>query len=253
MDRQGMAGSRNGTGATLLLAGAVSLLALPSAVLALSSRYEALPDGNIAIETIIPGKIDPRLARSVSVRALAHGSLFRFTPAKPPSQPGREVTIAVLSSGIAHSILVRATPTQASAEPVTATPPTIAPMAYNLGVARGYKGFAPSIAARSEIDKVEMPDLASFDARGDSKAAGRPAGRLQPRIELDERASAGRAPRTFAGDGEQTVDVGGSYRVGRNLNVTAGVRYSQERDRLRPLEQGRQEGQAVYVGTQFRF
>jgi hypothetical protein len=31
------------------------------------------------------------------------------------------------------------------------------------------------------------------------------------------------------------------------------VRYSQERERLRPLTDGKQDSQAVYVGTQFRF
>jgi hypothetical protein len=253
MSSNSNAGQLGGTRTSLLLAGAVGLLALPSAVLALSSRFEALPEGNSAIQTIVTGRIDPRLARSISVRALANGSLFRFTPAKQAALPGREVTIAVLNSGFSHSILVRApVGAVASAEQVSAAPSAIAPMAYNLGVARGYKGFAPSAPRSNPIPRAALPDLASFDARG-SNTSGGTAGRLQPRIELDERANAGRAPRTLAGDGEQTVDVGGSYRVGRNLNVTAGVRYSQERDRLRPLENGRQDGQAVYVGTQFRF
>ena len=39
----------------------------------------------------------------------------------------------------------------------------------------------------------------------------------------------------------------------RNLDVTAGVRYSQDRDRIAPLTDAEQDGQAVYVGTQFRF
>jgi opacity protein-like surface antigen len=71
---------------------------------------------------------------------------------------------------------------------------------------------------------------------------------------VDEKQAAGRAPRTFAGEGEDQVDVGGSYRLTRNLNVTAGVRYSQQdRERLHPLTDGKQDNQAVYVGTQFRF
>jgi hypothetical protein len=54
-------------------------------------------------------------------------------------------------------------------------------------------------------------------------------------------------------DSEDTVDVGGSLRVSRNLDVTAGVRYSQELERLRPITDGKQDNQAVYVGTQYRF
>ena len=53
---------------------------------------------------------------------------------------------------------------------------------------------------------------------------------------------------------DQTVDLEGSYRLTRNLDVTAGVRYSQDRSRLTTLvEPAKQDSQAVYIGTQFRF
>ena len=242
---------RGGATASVLLAGAVALLALPSAVLAFSSRFSELPPSALAdsgIETVIPARLDPRLARSISVRALAHGAPFRFTPASTSSRADREVTVAVrLDAVSSRSILVRAP--LAGGEPV-ASPLRIAPMAYNLGVSRGYKSFAPAAVVPSALGRSEMPDLASFNAKPGAKGGE---AKFSPRIALDERANAGRAPRTFEGDGEQTVDVGGAYRVGRNLNVTAGVRYSQERDRLAPLVDGKQDGQAVYVGTQFRF
>lgn len=251
MIRSGEPTKRGGIAASLLLGGAVGLLALPSAVLAFSSRFDAMPVSPIArseVETITPSALDPRLARSISVRALVRGAPFRFTPAATPSRSDREVTVAVrLDALSSRSILVRAP--LAGGEPVS-SPLRIAPMAYNLGVSRGYKGFASSAVAPSALGRVEMPDLATFNAKPGAKA-GSP--KFSPRIALDERANAGRSPRTFEGDGEQTVDVGGSYRVGRNLNVTAGVRYSQERDRLAPLVDGKQDGQAVYVGTQFRF
>jgi len=41
--------------------------------------------------------------------------------------------------------------------------------------------------------------------------------------------------------------------VTRNVAVTAGVRYSSERDRIAPLTDTTQDSQAVYVGTRFRF
>ena len=50
----------------------------------------------------------------------------------------------------------------------------------------------------------------------------------------------------------QEVELGGSYRVSKNLDVTAGVRYSSD-DRLGPLTNEQRDNQAVYVGTQFRF
>ena len=56
-----------------------------------------------------------------------------------------------------------------------------------------------------------------------------------------------------AQDRQDRVDVGGSYRVTEHLDVTAGVRYAEDRERLLPLTDGKQDGQAVYVGTQIRF
>jgi hypothetical protein len=238
--------SLSGNSAPLLLAAAVGLLALPSAVLAFSSRFDDAPvERGVEVEDVTVGRIDPRLARSISVRALARGEMFRFTPATLPTGAGREITVAVLSSSMARSILVRA-PTP-GVEPDPAPPELqIAPMAYNLGVARGYKGFAPSSVNRT-YRPIGLPDLGGYDIKGSAPADSR----FAPRIELDDQARTGRAPRTFE-EGQQTVDLGGSYRVGRNINVTAGVRYSQDRDRL-PAEERQQDGQAVYVGTQFRF
>jgi hypothetical protein len=126
----------------------------------------------------------------------------------------------------------------------------IAPTAYSLGATRGYRSFAHSAAPAPapQFRPVEMPDLAAFQPK---EPAGRPS-RFSPRLELDERQKTGRSPRTFE-QSDQTVGVGGAYRVSRNLDVTAGVRVTSDRDRLLPLTDGKQDNQAVYVGTQFRF
>jgi hypothetical protein len=39
----------------------------------------------------------------------------------------------------------------------------------------------------------------------------------------------------------------------RNLDVTGGVRYKIQEDRLQPLADNRRDSQAVYIGTAFRF
>ncbi|MFN3510175.1 MAG: hypothetical protein ACK4ZA_02340, partial [Tsuneonella troitsensis] len=105
---------------------------------------------------------------------------------------------------------------------------------------------APSI----DLKQIEMPDLASFRPREGVKETP---GRLQPRLALESERRTGRSDRTLEGAGEQAVDLGAGYRLSRNLNVTAGVRLSQERDRLAPLTDAVRDDQAVYVGTQFRF
>jgi len=118
-------------------------------------------------------------------------------------------------------------------------------------MARGYRSFAQPLTQPTELRKIDMPDLSTFKS-GTSDSSSKPS-RFSARVALEENGNTGRAPRTFEAVNAQHFDVGGSYRVARNLDVTAGVRYSQERDRLAPLTDGTQDSQAVYVGTQFRF
>lgn len=238
---------RSNAAAALLLAGVVTVLALPSAVLALSVGIAptlSAPAAERSNDGFQPARVDPRLARSISVRALGQGQTFRFTPGAAPSGLDRSVTVAVRVDG-------------ATARPVRGGLATsdhggfgIAPTAYSLGVSRGYKGFAQNGSLGVEVRKAELPDLASFKP---SPGAQSTPSRFTPRIALDGREPAGRSPRTLQGQTEEVVDLGGSYRLTRNINVTAGVRSTSERDRLAPLSDGRKDNQAVYVGTQFKF
>ncbi|HNN56780.1 MAG TPA: hypothetical protein PKG84_10600, partial [Novosphingobium sp.] len=95
----GQNGAKRITGSSsVLLTGAVALLALPSAVLAFSSRFDALQAQDKAEEAqsgFVPAMVDPRLARSITVRALSKGRLFRFTPAATTSRMDRSLTVAV--------------------------------------------------------------------------------------------------------------------------------------------------------------
>jgi hypothetical protein len=154
----------------------------------------------------------------------------------------------------AHLVTVRSALAAAAKDESAGSSIRVAPTRYNLGVARGYQSFAntPDLASglSKDLNSAAIPDLSDFAPAPDAK--GKPS-RFAARIALQEQEKTGRAPRTLESLSNQTVDVGGSYRVTRNLDVTAGVRYSQDRDRLTPLTNGKQDSQAVYVGTQFRF
>ena len=231
----------------MLLSGAVCLLALPSAVLAFSSSFEPRVAKASGAESLQASRLSARLAPALSVLSLGKGQMFRFTPAGNANRPNRSVTVAVrVDPLIVQGILIR------SAHPAIAPgamPLQIAPTAFNLGVSRGYHSFAQAIVPVGEGRKADTPELAQIGA---APAGKDDPSRFSPHILLDEKQATGRAPRTFSGSEDQ-VDLGGSYRLGRNIDVTAGVRYSQERDRLRPLTDGKNDSQAVYVGTQFRF
>lgn len=244
-------GNRGGMAAGFLLAGAVCLLALPSAVLAFTSGFEpkiVKPENPEPGSDFRPSKLSARLAPALPLSSLGKGRMFHFTPAGTANRPSRSVTVAVRVDPLAvRGILVRA------ANPDTAAPGVaplqIAPTAFNLGVSRGYHSFAQGIVTPAEARSPDTPDLAKIGlAPGGIDGPSR----FSPRIVLDQKQEKGSAPRTFAGS-EDRVDLGGSYRLGSNIDVTAGVRYSQERDRLRPLTDGKKDSQAVYLGTQFRF
>lgn len=244
----------------------LGMVAAPALGSALTGGFASAPVSLSArggIGSFTPASVDPKLVSEITAqiqgRTPGHGRLFRFTPAGMDNRPDRAVTVAVRVNGIgAQDFVVRAAlPAGVSAPGVA--PVRIAPMVYNLGLARGYQSFAATPgtsreSARLDLQRLEMPDLRSI-GRKDSFAtstASAPS-RLAPRIELDTRDHVGHTPRTFESQNDYQVELGGSYRLTRNLDVTAGVRYSPERDRLRPLTDGKKDSQAVYVGTQFRF
>lgn len=244
---------RNGGTSAMLIAVAVGILALPSAVLAFTSGDAGGSDtlaADVASGAFVASQVDPRLARSITVRALSKGRLFRFTPAATPSRfDNAIITVAVRLPSSGRGIAVRS----GGGSVDSAGGLRIASTAYSLGASRSNRGLGmASGLSAADPRRGELPDLAAYRIKPTGEA-GDPS-RFAPRLVLDEREKTGRSPRTFE-QANQTVDLGGSYRVTRNLNVTAGVRYKTERDRLVPITDGTtaQENQAVYVGTQFRF
>lgn len=236
----------------LALCGALAL-GLPSAGLALvgdgTKARGATSFESIGLGMFTPASVDPALAARVAGKARARG--IHFTPASAlPVSGKRTVTIAVrVDDGAARAISVRKV-----AEAVPGRGIGLAGLdasRFQLGSARGYKSFARTVDLSSKVQNLSLPDLAQFEPSR-PKAEDKPS-RLQPRIELEDREIAGRSPNTLDSIGAQTVGVGGTFRLSPNLNVTAGVRYSQERERLDPLTNSVQDSQAVYVGTQIKF
>ncbi|MBM3594511.1 MAG: hypothetical protein FJX31_01650 [Alphaproteobacteria bacterium] len=233
-----------------MLAGAVGLLALPSALLAFTARFE--PGESAAGQDSGAAVLDPAAqvagySRSFPASSLARGTLYPLTPASSPTRPDRSVTVAVrVDAATARALTVMAP--RITREQGERPEARISPTAFSLGVSRGYANFAQGLARKDDPQSSVIVDPGRFSIANSLRDA-----RFNPRIVLDETVPAGRAPRTFTGDGNDQVNFGGSYRLTRNIDVTAGVRYSQERERLIPPADGKQDNQAVYVGTQFRF
>jgi hypothetical protein len=234
------------------LSGALAL-AVPTAGLALAGQLAPARTASsleaLGLGTFTPASVDPELAARVADKARARG--VHFTPASAPPITGkRTVTVAVrVDDDTARAVSVL--------KALEAVPGRGTGLAgfdsskFQLGAARGYKSFTRTVDLSANVQNLALPDLAQFEptrAKADSKPS-----RLQPRIEFSDREIAGRSPNTLDSTAQQTVGVGGSFRLSPNLNVTAGVRYSQERERLDPLTNSVQDSQAVYVGTQIKF
>ena len=190
-----------------------------------------------------PAAADPRLA-AVFARGGMDTSGFRFTPADT-RHPYRAVTVAVRARTNRAE-----TPTRTATSGAAAV--GLAPIAYNLGVAVGWRRFGIA----GDVRRVDMAGQPGGREAADvtvSYNGNRVSGRVKAAADRPfAPISSGVAPR-IEGDRGYSLDLGGSYRVTRNFDVTAGLRYRTERDRLVRLDDERRKSQAVYVGTAFRF
>lgn len=125
---------------------------------------------------------------------------------------------------------------------------TLQPIAYNLGVSVGWKRFAIS-GDLSKLDLAGQPGSREAVDLGVSYTGKRASGRIKAATERPLE----NTPRLIAADPSYSIDVGGSYSLTRNLDLTAGVRYKSEENRLPQLTDNRRDSQAVYVGTAIRF
>ncbi|HWK37213.1 hypothetical protein [Sphingomonas sp.] len=194
----------------------------------------------LGIGSFTPASADPRLA-AVLARAGVSDSSFRFTPSGANQAESRAVTVAVRARTNRPAVTADRLPNPSS-------PVALTPLAYNLGVAVGWKRFALS-GDLSKVDLAGQPGSRESSEVGVSYTGKAFSGRVK--------AAADRPlpnqPRLVTDQPSYSIDVGGSYRLTRNLDVTAGVRYKSERDRLPQLNDDRRDSQSVYVGTALRF
>lgn len=246
----GRISSKRGGLTAPVVAAALVLAGVPTASFAIDA-LGSVERPSLSGYTFTPASIDPTLAKFVAERATGSNRLMRFTPAGVAERGSRAVTVAVrVDEETAQAISVRSAVATAREQMAASSPVRIAPVRYNLGLSRGYQSFAQPTELSRKLSDAAIPDLSSF--RPSAGVKEEPS-RFGARIALEQEEKSGSAPRTHDALGDQTLDVAGSYRLTRNLDVTAGVRYSQDRDRLAPLADPAQDSQAVYVGTQFRF
>jgi len=189
-----------------------------------------------------PAAADPRLA-AVFARGGLDTSGFSFTPSDS-RHSSRAVTVAVRARS-SQLALAAERSASASAAPATVS---LTPVAYNLGVAVGWRRFAVS-GDMTRVDLAGLPGSREGVDVGVSYSGKRLSGQVRA---ATDRPLTG-TPRLIEQGPVYSVDAAASYRLTHNLDVTAGVRYKSERDRLQKLSDERLDSQSVYVGTAFRF
>ena len=190
-----------------------------------------------------PAVADPGLAAELARRGF-NGNSFRFTPsATSATKNGGAVRVAVRAKAATPAQAMRSV-AEASASPVTAVTPT----AYNIGVSVGWRGLALS-GDVAEVKGGPVPGSRRNAEVGVSYSVKRFTGRVEAGVDKNDTAAARITPL----DSSYSVGAAASYQIARNLDVTGGVRYKIQRDRLEPLADQRRDSQAVYVGTAFRF
>ena len=131
---------------------------------------------------------------------------------------------------------------------VNAPSTSIMPVAYNLGVALGWKRFAFS----GDVEKVDLGTIGgreSVDLGVSYRIKN-----FTTRVVVGGDRATPNTPKALAGDAGVSVGMSGSYSLTRNIDVTAGLKFRAERDRLGPVAADtRRDSQAVYIGTAFKF
>lgn len=185
-----------------------------------------------------PATTDPKLAAALAQRGLS-ASDFKFTPAAPKGRPS-QIRVAVRARAVAPEAKGDATPaigalTQAS---------------YNLGMSVGWRRFAVT----GDVAKTAGNGLVAGGREsavvGVNYSLGK---RVTARVAAGaERSDATRAP-ALGKEEAYSLDVGGAYKLTRNIALTGGVRYRIDEERTPALKDNRRDSQAVYVGTAFKF
>lgn len=222
---------------------ALSLILTPALAASNQAGKKSRPALSLRAGTFTPAVADPRLAAELARRGVQANS-FRFTPAPTSVNRSQSIRVAIRARAASPAAATVRRAVDVSATPVTAITPTV----YNLGASVGWKRFALS----GDVDAVKggaLPGGRKAAEVGVSYSGNRFTARAEAGVAKADPAT----PRIIAEDESYTVGVGGSYRIARNLDVTGGVRYKIQRDRLEALADPRRDSQAVYVGTAFRF
>lgn len=233
------------------IAGAVVAASMLFVAPAMSARSAAVPQVKIdrkkakGIGFFAPVAADARKSALFDhVGGSFAGANDGFTPSGASSK--RPVTVAIRARNNRNSG-GNAIAINTSALAGSSVSAGLAPTAYSLGASLGWKRFALS-GEFAHIDGGAVPESRDLADIGVSYSGSKWSTRL---LFGAERAKGN----TLIGGPDEalSVDLGGSYSLTRNLQLSGGLRYKTQRDRFDLTNDDRRDSQAIYIGTAFRF
>ncbi|WP_336962150.1 hypothetical protein [Sphingobium aquiterrae] len=230
------------SGAVAIAAMAVALSPAMGAAGAMMAARSDLPVSLARLGSIgsfTPITRDQRLAAAYEKAVLSGArKSFRFTPTSGSMSGRRSITVLV-RAGDNGDRADRSVPGV-----------SITPVAFNLDLSRGWRKFAlPESVGKRDLDEAPVVTL-SGNARSFTLDTVKKS-RFSTNVLVDAKHDAGTGV-TLGTEKPYSLDVASSYSLTRNVNVTAGVRYRGSM-RLAPMTDDRQDSQAVYLGTVFKF
>ncbi len=225
------------------------LLLSPVLVTAVAAKFQSSKQsGGLAswASHFTPAGVDSRSAERVRNNAV-RSAAFPFTPAGI-SRTSNTLTVAARADD-SNAVSVRNA--MAQLDIGSGTSLRLNNSSYQLTTARGWQAFTlPSTS-------VEQPRLGEMLGKGDFRLDDG-AKKKPSRFGTDLKVASprGATPSLRGSDaaaGDYSVNVGGSIRVAKGVDVTAGVRYSRDSDRVDTAATTKADSEAVYVGTKIKF
>lgn len=240
---------KSATYAAALLA-TVSLVLSPLAVpvFAAKSVGQAETASKDWLNTFTPSGVDRRLAAKFGTASAVANRRFPFTPAGVDANRDRTIIVAARTNSRSTAGAVSVRSAIADAEPGAGRVSRLATIDYRLTASRGWQGFAvpkPKLAAPAPLSELGKNGFRLDEGKKPSK--------FSTSISIDKDRDVAPPARGSASPGDYKLDVGGSFSISRKIDVTAGVRYASENDRVIPAADNRKDSEAVYVGTKIRF
>jgi hypothetical protein len=236
--------------AVMLATGSLALSPLIVPAFAARSSGPEQKTAPLWIAMFTPAGGDSVLAQKFSATQIAPYTRFPFTPASADDGRNRTITVAARANSLLTAGAVSLRNVIAPSEVGAGKGPRLAAVDYRLTASKGWQDFAlPKAHARAA--KTPLSDVGKGGFRLD-ESAKKPS-KFSTNIKLDQNKEMAPPARGSAAAGDYKLDVGGSFSISRKIDVTAGVRYASENDRVLPLPDNRKDSEAVYVGTKIRF